>query len=288
MTPNLRIFSTNINVIICLISLFVHINALAKPADNSSKIKKTNSTHLVKSSVNNMVFVEGGTFTMGSSHEQAYDFEQPPHKKQISSFYMAKTEVTQALWLEVMGWNYSYFPCQNCPVNNISWANISQFIKRLNKQTKMQFRLPTEAEWEYAAKGGNKSQHYLFSGSNTIRDVAWFAENSNRTIHPVATKKANEIGLYDMTGNVWEFCQDDMSKNAYKQATQKNEAFDIGAPQQAQTLKVLRGSGYEFSANESYVFRRDGASSNVRLPDVGFRLALTTLTKQVKPNKKEP
>lgn len=237
----------------------------------------TKLSNLFKDNLNNMVLIEGGTFLMGSNDSKAYDFEKPVHQQDITSFYLSKTEVSQALWTEVMGWNYSYFPCDSCPVNNISWVNIALFIKRLNRQTNSQFRLPTEAEWEYAAKGGNKSKNYQFSGSNTIGDVAWYVGNAEGKIHPVATRMANELGLYDMTGNVWEFCQDDMSKQAYSSTKKSGEAFDLGAPNNTQTLKVVRGSGYEFNAEESYVYRRDGASSNVRLPDVGFRLAATKL-----------
>ena len=99
-----------------------------------------------------------------------------------------------------MGWNYSYFPCPNCPVNNLSWFNMLLFIERLNKATNKNFRLPTEAEWAYAAKGGQQSKNYLYSGSNKIDEVAWYAGNANKRSHPVATKKPNELGLYDMTG----------------------------------------------------------------------------------------
>lgn len=147
-------------------------------------------------------------------------------------------------------------------------------IERLNQGAKLEFHLPTEAQWEYAAKGGKYSKDYLYSGSNHIDDVAWYGENAERRLHPVATKQANELGLFDMTGNVWEFCLDDMSRKAYH----RNDAIDpviiVTKNIRTVSMKVIRGSGYEFSANESELFKRDGATSNVRMPDIVFRLAI--------------
>ena len=138
--------------------------------------------------IEEMVWVEGGSFIMGSDKTTALKREQPQHQVTIDGFYIAKTEVTQALFKELMGWNYSYFPCDNCAVNNISWFNMQLFIQRLNKVTGKIFRLPTEAEWEYAAKGGQKSQGYIYSGSNNIEDVAWYSKNSKRKSQQVAQK----------------------------------------------------------------------------------------------------
>jgi formylglycine-generating enzyme required for sulfatase activity len=223
----------------------------------------------------NMIWVNVGSFTMGSNAPEATNREKPPHKVTLDGFFIGRTEVTQALFEELMGWNTSYFQCPQCAVNNVSWSNIQLFIERLNKVTGKLFRLPTEAEWEYAAKGGNKSKNYKFSGSNDIADVAWFAENANKKSHPVATKKPNELGLYDMTGNLWEFVQDDMSRHIYTKDERKNPLYVKSSDPKQKSMKVIRGGGYEFSATESLVFKRDGATSNVRMPDIGFRLALT-------------
>jgi len=236
--------------------------------------KRTFSQASLKQLLASMVWVEGGAFVMGSDAKGARNREKPAHKVNLDSFYIGQTEVTSKLWEEVMGWNYSYYTCDNCAVNNISWKNVQEFIKRLNSETGKVFRLPSEAEWEYAAKGGSKSQGYTYSGSNNIDDVAWFASNSAHRNHPVATRKPNELGLYDMTGNLWEFCMDDMSRSIYSKATRNNP---LNAPNKnfsITSMKVIRGSGYDFPANESEIYKRDGATSNVRMPDIGFRLAL--------------
>lgn len=152
-----------------------------------------------------MIAVEGGTFTMGATNEQgddAYEWEKPAHTVTLSSFSIGETEVTQALWQAVMGSNPSYFNGSQKPVEEVSWNDCQDFIKKLNELTGEHFRLPTEAEWEFAARGGNKSQGYKYAGSNSADEVAT-DHNSD-----VATKKANELGLYDMSGSVLEWCND--------------------------------------------------------------------------------
>jgi formylglycine-generating enzyme required for sulfatase activity len=221
-----------------------------------------------------MVWVDAGNFTMGSDAPEARNRERPAHEVSLDGYYIAKFELTQDIFEELMGWNNSYFACAKCPVNNISWFNMQLFIGRLNKVTGKTFRLPTEAEWAYAARGGAKSKNYTFSGSNNMADVAWFDKNANKRSHPVGLKKPNELGLYDMTGNLWEFCQDDMSRNAYQHTDKHNPFYGDKKNTKKKALKVLRGSGYEFSAEESMVFIRDGATNNVRMPDIGFRLAM--------------
>jgi len=222
-----------------------------------------------------MVWVDSGRFEMGSNAPGARKREQPVHTVTLDGFYIGSTEVTQSLFEQVMGWNYSYFACADCPVNNISWMNMQLFIKRLNRLTGKRYRLPSEAEWAYAAKGGRLSRGYKFSGSNNIDEVAWYAGNSERRSHPVAMKKPNELGLYDMTGNLWEFCQDDMSRVAYSNAPEENPVYLFTKHPKQKSMKVIRGSGYEFAADESEVYKRDGATNNVRMPDIGFRLAMS-------------
>ena len=158
-----------------------------------------------------MIAVEGGTFSMGATSEQGSDAdsdESPVHSVTLSSYSIGETEVTQELWQAVMGSNPSYFSgYPQRPVECVTWNDCQTFITKLNQLTGKNFRLPTEAEWEYAARGGNKSKGYKYSGSNTIGDVAWYWDNSNST-HDVKTKAANELGIYDMSGNVYEWCQD--------------------------------------------------------------------------------
>ena len=158
-----------------------------------------------------MVWVEGGTFRMGATSEQgsdAWDFEKPVHSVTLSGYYIGKTEVTQALWKAVMGSNPSCREGDDLPVENVSWNDCQEFIRKVNALTGQHFRLPTEAEWEFACRGGNNSRGYKYSGSNYIDNVAWYDGNSGDKTHPVATKLPNELGIYDMSGNVWEWCAD--------------------------------------------------------------------------------
>ncbi|MBQ3247459.1 MAG: SUMF1/EgtB/PvdO family nonheme iron enzyme, partial [Alistipes sp.] len=158
-----------------------------------------------------MVFVKGGTFTMGATAEQGSDAdsdEKPAHSVTVSNFYIGKYEVTQAQWEAVMGKNPSRFKGDNLPVERVSWNDIQKFIEKLNAKTGKRYRLPTEAEWEYAARGGNQSKGYKYSGSNDIGSVAWYTDNSSSPTHPVGQKQPNELGLYDMSGNVYEWCSD--------------------------------------------------------------------------------
>jgi len=164
----------------------------------------------------NMIKVKGGTFLMGSDDSESDSDERPIHNVTLDDYYIGETEVTQELWEAVMGTNPSYFKGSNKPVEMVSWNDCQEFIKKLNQLTGINFRLPTEAEWEYAARGGNKSQGYKYAGSNTIDEVAWYSDNaydvgeSSRDYgtHPVDTKSPNELGIYDMSGNVYEWCSD--------------------------------------------------------------------------------
>ena len=176
-----------------------------------------------------MIKVEGGTFKMGAQKDNPngtnYDNyadsdEKPVHSVTLSDYYIGETEVTQELWESVMGSNPSYFSGSQKPVEKVSWDDCQDFITKLNELTGKNFRLPTEAEWEYAARGGNKSKGYKYSGSNTIGDVAWYDGNSNSQTHDVKTKLPNELGIYDMSGNVWEWCQD--WKGNYNSGSQTN------------------------------------------------------------------
>ena len=167
----------------------------------------------------NMIRVDGGTFSMGATPEQGervdYD-EKPVHKVTVDGFYMGETEVTQELWSAVMGYNHSLGGhLRQCPVEHVTWDEVQLFLEKINSITGQDFRLPTEAEWEFAARGGNKSKGFMYPGSNDVDEVAWYNKDrgsgdlivSGET-HPVKTKKPNELGLYDMSGNAWEWCQD--------------------------------------------------------------------------------
>jgi uncharacterized repeat protein (TIGR02543 family) len=223
----------------------------------------------------NMKRVQGGTFWMGAQstnpNGQNYDSEawveeSPVHSVTLSTFYMGETEVTQELWQAVMGSNPSYFSGTNRPVEMVSWNTIvNQFIPALNALTGRNFRLPTEAEWEYAARGGNQGHDYKYAGSNTIGNVAWYYENSNNQTHPVATKSPNELGLYDMSGNVYEWCSDWYGN--YSSGSQTNPQGPSSG-----SNRVLRGGSWNGGARicrVSYRFHFVPADwSNY----IGFRL----------------
>ena len=193
----------------------------SKPKPKPKPTPKQNSKPRVTASYQNltirvgdvnfvMVKVSGGTFTMGATSEmkEPWNDEKPTHQVTLSSYYIGETEVTQALWKAVMGSNPSIFKGDNLPVEEVSWNDCQTFISRLNSLTGKRFRLPTEAEWEFAARGGNQSRHTQYSGSSRIDDVAWYKDNSGDKTHPVKTKQPNELGIYDMSGNVYEWCQD--------------------------------------------------------------------------------
>jgi len=227
-----------------------------------------------------MVFVKGGTFQMGCTSEQSSCVrnEKPVHTVTVGDFYMGKYEVTQKQWRDVMGWNPSYrSKCDDCPVENVSWNDVQEFIKKLNKKTGQHYRLPTEAEWEYAARGGNKSRGYKYSGSNSIGEVAWYDGNSSDRTHRVGTKSPNELGLYDMSGNVWEWCSDWYDKMYYEISPSINPQGPSSGKK-----RVLRGGSRIYVESNCSVFNRSSSKPNQcsryipKFPDdvFGFRLVL--------------
>ena len=218
-----------------------------------------------------MVKVEAGTFMMGATSEMKdpYSDEKPVHQVTLTNdYYMGKYEVTQALWQAVMGSNPSNFKGDNLPVETVNWNDCQEFISKLNSLTGRKFRLPTEAEWEYAARGGKKSRGYQYSGSRKISDVAWYEGNSRSKTHPVGRKQANELGIYDMTGNVWEWCSD--WYGFYSSSSQTNPmGSDSGAK------RVRRGGSWCYIARICRSSYRYGDAPDCRGLYLGLRLALS-------------
>lgn len=227
-----------------------------------------------------MAKIDGGTFTMGAqstSYSQInYDKdadsdEQPTHSVTLSSYYMGKTPVTQRLWYVIMG-SYpdisnTYGRGDDYPIYNVTYTQCEQFITKLNSLTNKKFRMPTEAEWEFAARGGNNNNKYKYSGSNTIGVVAWYGSNAGGKTHPVAQKEANEVNLYDMSGNVWEWCSDWYGN--YSVTAQTNPKGTSSGPG-----KVIRGGGYDDLPTECRVSVRSNAPASNSFTTLGFRLVM--------------
>ena len=218
-----------------------------------------------------MVKVEAGSFNMGATPEMQNpdEDEKPVHRVTLTNnYYIGKYEVTQALWKTVMGNKSSRFKGDNLPVEKVSWNNCQKFISKLNKLTGKSFCLPTEAEWEFAARGGKKSRGYQYSGSNTLGDVAWYEGNSGSKTHAVGTKQPNELGIYDMTGNVYEWCQD--WYGSYSSSPQTNP---IGAV--SGSSRVDRGGSWFFTAKHCRSSYRFNLTPDYRLNFLGLRLVLS-------------
>ena len=254
-------------------------NPVNKPKRKSG-ISKADKERILHNLINNMVWVEGGTFTMGATSEQgsdALDWQKPVHQVTLSSFSIGKYEVTQEEWEAVMGSNPSKFKGAKRPVERVSWDDCQEFIRKLNALTGKRFRLPTEAEWEFAARGGNLSQGYMYAGGNSIDSVAWYNENSynkgsnspDYETHPVGQKQSNELGLYDMAGNVKEWCQDWYDSSYYGRSPSTNPVNNASA-----YGRVNRGGCRYCLAGGCRVSNRGNYAPSHRGDDLGLRLVL--------------
>ena len=233
-----------------------------------------------------MIYVKGGTFTMGCTSEQGGDCEsdeKPSHSVTLSDYWIGETEVTQAFWKAVMGteptynggWTDEYGRGSSYPAYRVSWEEAVQFCNKLNSKVSGQlpsgwkFALPTEAQWEYAARGGNKESGNKYAGGNTIGEVAWYFDNSDFQTHPVKGKKPNALGLYDMSGNVWEWCSDWYLSDYYSVSPSSNPQspwLGLG--------RVLRGGSWSSRAERCRVSYRGNYSPGDRGSYIGFRLVL--------------
>ncbi len=255
--------------------------------------KKHSDNMILKRLAANMVPVAGGTFTMGCTAEQGrdcWDNEKPAHSVTLSSFKIGKYEVTQEEWTEVMGSNPSYHSnCPKCPVEQVSWNDVQSFLKKLNARTGGKYRLPTEAEWEYAARGGKSGGYrysgsnsvdsvppkeemsaiglYKYSGSNSADKVAWYDGSGSQN---VGQKGANELGLYDMSGNVWEWCSDWYGDEYYSNSPSSNPSGPSSG-----TYRMLRGGSWHdlyWGAGTCRVSSRNLHAPEDRNSSSGFRL----------------
>jgi formylglycine-generating enzyme required for sulfatase activity len=223
--------------------------------------------------------VPGGTFLMGSANDEpdALDWEKPVHPVELDPFYIAEFPVTQDLWVAVMGENPSGFPGERRPVENVSWNDITErFLPALNKKCGKAYRLPTEAEWEYAARGGPfwKAEGYRYAGSDDLGQVGWYTENSGDETHEVGLLLPNALGLYDMSGNVWEWCADRFSGKWYDECDDLGTVKNPTGPEQG-GLRVDRGGGYFNGAQGCRAASRRHHAPADRSDRVGFRLVLS-------------
>jgi formylglycine-generating enzyme required for sulfatase activity len=218
-----------------------------------------------------MVYIPGGSFLMGAGTPQKFRDEQPQHRVTISPFYIGKYEVTQAQWEVVMGSNPSSFKGDDLPVENVSWNDVNEFIKRLNQKTGLQFRLPTEAEWEYAARADSTTEYDFGDDQTQLGDYAWFGENSGGTTHPVGQKKPNGFGLFDMYGNVWEWCSDLYSDTYYEECKRQGTVEGPPGPDTGSN-RVFRGGGWGIDAVGCRSANRCYDEPGFRGGILGFRL----------------
>lgn len=241
---------------------------LSSSQQQSSQQRTQNYTETVEGINMQMVYVEGGTFTMGATEEQSGDArsdESPTHRVTLDSYYIGAYEVTQAQWRAVMGSNPSYFTGDSNPVEKVSWHDAQAFCQELSNLTDKTYILPTEAQWEYAARGGNKSRKNKYSGSFAIDAVAWYTSNSGSKTHLVGQKRANELGIYDMSGNVWEWCSDWYGR--YSSSPQTSPT----GPSSGQ-YRVLRGGSWFNDASYCRVSYRRNGTPSIDSFNIGFRV----------------
>ena len=234
---------------------------------------------VVRNLVANLVRVEGSCFQMGAQRTnpqadnydtEARDNECPIHEVTLSNYYIGKFEITQREWRTIMGdeldWPEQYGRGDDFPAYNVSRTEALRFVERLSAMTRLPFRLPTESQWEYAARGGNRSLHLRYSGSNDVDEVAWHKENANGSLHPVGGKLPNELGLHDMSGSLWEWCLD--TYGPYPSTPQTDPLADSGSP------FVLRGGAWTYFPTYCRVTCRDSYSGEDASVSVGFRVTM--------------
>ena len=268
-----KIFPLLLSQLLLVSSLLASSYKFDNPPSDTDPLPQENQseTFTVNGVSFNMMLVKAGAFTMGATPEQQDPgyAEKPAHSVTLThDYYIGETEVTQALWQAVMGSNPSYYKGDDLPVEQVSWDECQKFIGRLNELTGRVFRLPTEAEWEFAARGGNNSRGYQYAGGNNLSEVAWYRDNSGKKPHPVKTRRPNELGLYDMSGNVCERCQDWFGDYSSELQT------DPAGPADA-SWRVFRGGSWNSLAWGCRIASRDNSFPDYRDSNLGLRLALS-------------
>lgn len=247
------------------------IKEISKVKPSIQKEDKKNTTHLIEPLLRiHFTWIEGGCYDMGNNLDTGDQDEKPLHKVCVDSFYMGTYEITQTQYVKVMHKNPSTIKntYKQYPVESVSWLATQKFISRLNKQSEYKFRLPTEAEWEHAARSGNET--FTYAGSNDIYDIAWGIHNDAGYIRPVGQKQPNTVGLYDMSGNVAEWCSDWYSHNYYRHKEHKNPK----GPRESDK-KVTRGGSFKSFMHQLRVADRSSVSPECSLDSIGFRLVFT-------------
>ncbi len=250
--------------------LVLSVAAFGEPAKNATS--SAESRYIDPATGMEFVLVKGGCFDMGDGFGDGYSDELPVHRACVNDFFIARTVVTQDQWKAIMGTNPSSFPgCGgNCPVEKVSWNDSQRFIYELNKRSNRKFRIPTEAEWEFAARSGGKKEKWAGTSSEQeLKDYAWYAANAGKQTHPVAAKKPNGLGLYDMTGNVWQWVADWYDGSYYKASPQDNPQ---GPP--SDIHRVLRGGSWSSGPKDIRTSDRYNHGPDRRDNDMGFRLVL--------------
>jgi formylglycine-generating enzyme required for sulfatase activity len=279
-TSHQSIFDTMKNLTLLFLTLFFVTGVFAqtttdphaKPAKQVNKPDPVDPklAEMAREIESKMIKIDGGTFTMGCvivQDSECYTQEKPRHTVTLNTFYMGKHAVTQKEWKALMGTTPAAKYCAECPVVNVSWFDAQLFINKLNQISNGGYRLPTEAEWEYAAKGGNSSHGYKYAGSNDVDEVAWYDTLKTHHIMEVAKKKANELGLYDMSGNVWQWCSDWFQEKYYSNSPSNNPQ----GPEKG-TSRSLRGGSWWGPLRDCRVANRDMYPPDSKDDDVGFRL----------------
>lgn len=254
-------------LLLCVIILVTHAATATKSRLDSGSYYTDPTTGM------EFVLVKGGCYQMGNTFEDGYINEKPVHEVCVDDYYIGKFAVTQGQWKAVMGDNPSFYSScgDNCPVESVSWDDAQDYIDKLSAQTGKKYHLPTEAEWEYAARSGGKKEKWAgTSDFKKIDDYAWLQDNSEKKTHPVGMKKPNGLGLYDMIGNVCEWANDGYDHDYYKKSPKMN-------PEGAyiDDVRVFRGGSWRTKPRRARATNRCAASTSIRCSGLGFRLAMT-------------